>query len=290
MAAIPDTGGARCALPGAMRALSRVVVLGGLVVAGWLLGAGIGLAHEGLRQPSTGLIRLVNGLDERAAQADGGSGGQLGVPPMVRSAVTRVRSAVSVPQRSLPPPEKLGVVKSIVNAVDVPKPLAQVLTAQILTPQILAPLSPAVKYDAGIWSPAPADGPATPPRAEPAVRAAATTAPVATLTPLTMLTSVNYALPTPPICAAAPVADPFAGQLALGADPAEPVPASPPASAPSSCTIGSTGGGAGTKRAPDLAVNDSWVTADLAPMHRLLHLSTSDLPRSPAAQPSTSPD
>jgi hypothetical protein len=53
---------------------------------------------------------------------------------------------------------------------------------------------------------------------------------------------------------------------------------------------GSTGSGAGTKSAPDVAVNDSWASTGLAPIHRLRYLIASDLARSPAAQPSTSPD
>ncbi len=279
MAAIPATGGARCAPRRVMRALSRAVVLGGLVVAGWLLGSGTSLANEDLGQPDTGLAhmvsaQLVSDSGGRTASSDGGSGGQLGVPATVGSAVTRVLSALPVPQRSVQPPVKLGVLEPIGNIVGVPKPLAQVLAPHVLAAPILtSPILTTVS------------GPAAVPPAEPAARAAAATAPVSTRVPVIVLTMVNHTRPT-----AAPTADPFAGQLALDNDPAVPVPANPPGSTSSPCVIGSTGSGAGTKSAPDVAVNDGWATVGLTPMYRLLYLSASDLPRSPAAQPSTSPD
>ena len=284
MAAIPTTGGARCAPLGVMRALSRVVVLGGLVIAGWLLGSGTGLANEDLGQPGTGLTQLVSahlvsGPGDRTAPSDSGSGGQLGVPPAVASTTTRALSALPVPGRSGQPPVKLGVLQPIVNTVGVPKPLAQVLNPSILAPQILAAVSE----------------PATVPPTEPATQAAFATAPVSAQGPAQGPTrgpaTVNHARPAAAICtAAAPTANPFAGPSALDDDPAAPVPASPPGSTSSPCMIGSTGSGAGTKSAPDLAVNDSWATVGLTPMYRLLYLSASDLPRSPAARPSTSPD
>jgi hypothetical protein len=274
VAAIPATGGARCAPRRVMRALSRAVVLGGLVIAGWLLGSGIGLANEDLGQPDTGLAHLVSAplvsdSGGRTAPSDGGSGGQLGVPPTVGSAVTRVLSALPVPQRSVQPPVKLGVLEPIGNTVGVPKPLAQLLTPPILTPPVLAAVS----------------GPAAVPPAEPAARAAAATAPVSARGPVIVLTTVNHTRPP-----AAPTADPFIGQLALSNDPAVPVPASPRGSTSSPRVIGSTGSGTGTRSAPDVAVNDSWATVGLTPIYRLLYLRASDLPRSPAAQPSTSPD
>lgn len=288
MAAIPEAGGARCAPRGVMRALSRVVVLGSLVVAGWLLGSGVGLANEDPGQPGTGLVQLVsdpgaNDPGDSSAQSDGGSGGPLGVPPTLGSAVTTVRSAVWVPLWSVQPPEKLGVLEPLVNAVGVPKPLAHVLA-----PQVLAPLPRFAKYGTGIRLPAPANKLPTVPPAEPAVRATAATAPV----PTPERPTVAHALPAAPTtrAVAVPAADPFAGQSSLGDDPAAPVPASPLGSTTSPCMTGSTGSGAGTKSAPDVAVNDSWASASLPPIHRLRHLSASDLPRSLAAQPSTSPD
>lgn len=296
MAAIPDAGGARCAPRGVMRALSRVVVLGGLVVAGWLLGSGVGLANEDLGQPGTGLVQVLSdpGASDpgaRSAQSDGGSGGPLGVPLTVGSAVTRVRSAIWVPQRSVQPPGKLGVLEPVVNAVGVPKPLVQVLGPHVLAPQVLASPSRPAKYGTGIRSQTPAGELATVLPAEPAVRAATATAPAPTPERATVLTTVGHALPAAPTRAVAvPAADPFAGQPAPGDDPTAPVPASPPGSTTSPCMTGSTGSGAGTKSAPDVAVNDSWASTGLAPIHRLRYLIASDLARSPAAQPSTSPD
>jgi hypothetical protein len=277
VAAIPDAGGARCAPCGVMRALSRAAVLGGLVVAGWLLGSGIGLANENLGHPGTGLVKVVSDRGEGAAQADGGSGGQLGVPPTVSSTVRRVRSAVSVPQRPAPPPVKLGVLKPVVNAVSVPKPLAH----------ILAPQPRPAEYGADIRAQALADEPAAIPPTEPAGPAAAATAPGSPRGRATVLTTAGHALPIAPTRAAA---DRVAERLALSDDPATPVPASPPASTTSAWMTGGTGSGAGTKSVPDVVVNDSWASAGLAPMHRLGYPSAGDLPRSPAAQPSTSPD
>jgi hypothetical protein len=289
VAANPATGGARCAPLGVVRALSRVVVLGGLVIAGWLLGSGIGLANEDLGQPGTGLAHLlsahlvsaylVSGPGDRTAPSDSGPGGQLGVPPAVGSTITRALSALPVPDRSGRPPVKLGVLQPIVNTVGVPKPLAPVLSPPILAPQVLAAVSE----------------PATVPPTEPATQAAFATAPVSvqgsTQWPTQGLTRgrgpapVNHARP-----AAAPTASPFAGPSALDDDPAAPVPASPPGSTSSPYMIGSAGSGAGTKGAPGLAVNGSWATVGPTPMYRLLYLSASELPPSPAARPSTSPD
>lgn len=270
MAASSDAGDARCAPLGVLHALSRVVVLGGLVAAGWLLGSGIGLASEQLGQPGASLV-LASDPGTRAAPSDEGSGGQLGAPPMVSSAVTTVRSAMSLAWRTAQPPVKLGVVQPIVNAVGVPTPPAPALAA----------LPKSATYSAGTRSQAPADGPVTVPPAGPAVRAAAPAPPLGTatvLTPASHATAVHTA------------ADPFAGYLALSDDPAAPVPVSPPASTTSPCMASGTGSGAGTKSAPDVAVNDSWATSRLASMHRPLCLRASDLPRSPAAYPATSPD
>jgi len=250
VAAIPDTGGARCAPHGMMRALLRVVVLGGFVVGAWLLGSGTGHADD-----------------------------DLGVPPMVGSAVPSVLSATSLPQLPVQPPVNVGVLRPVVNAVGVPK---------LLTP-VSRPLAGPAQRGAAIRSLAPAEEAMVVPPAAPAVRAAAATTSVPGLA--AVLTAVRHASPTVPVHAAAHhVADAFAGPSALDTDPVTPVPASPPGSTTSPCLIGSTAGGASTKSATDLAVNTSWATALLVPMHRLLYLGTSDLQRSPAARPSTSPD
>ncbi|MGH3866485.1 MAG: hypothetical protein ACRDQ4_10180 [Pseudonocardiaceae bacterium] len=273
MAASPDAGDARCAPLGVMRALSRVVVLGGLVVAGWLLGSGIGLASDELGPSGAGPVQLASDPGTGAARPNDGPGGQRGGSHTVTSAVTTVRSILSLPGQPTQPPVRPGLVQPIVNALNAPTPLAT--------------LSGPAKYGAGIRSQTPVNEPVTVPPAEPAVRAAAATAPAPTLGPPTVRTTVGHAAPAR---AAAPTTKPFARQLALGNDPAAPVPASPPASTTSSCMTASTGSGAGTKSTPDIAVNGSWATAGLASTHRLLCRSASDLPRSPAAQPSTSPD
>jgi hypothetical protein len=271
VAASSDTGDARCAPLGVLRALSRVAVLGGLVAAGWLLGSGISLASEQLGQPGASLVQLASDPGTRTAPSDVGSGGQLGAPPMVSSAVTTVRSTMSLAWRTAQPPVKLGVVQPLVNAVGVPTPPAPALAA----------LPKSATYGAGTRSQAPADEPVTVPPAGPAARAAA---PAPTLGTATVLTPVSHAT------AVRTAADPFAGYLALSDDPTAPVPVSPPASTTSPCMASGTGSGAGTKSAPDVAVNDSWATSRLASMHRPLCLHASDLPRSPAAYPATSPD
>jgi hypothetical protein len=278
VAAIPDAGGAQRAPRGMMRALFRVVVLGGLVVAAWLLGSGTGHADEDPGQPDTGLIRLVGAASsEGAAPSDGESGGRLGVPPTVESTLRRVLSAAPAPRLSVQPPVKVGILKPIVNAVRVPR-----LPTPVLAP-VSRSLSAPTQHGAALRSQAPAEKTATVAPATPAVRAAAATTPV--------LITVGHAPPTVPACAAAhPVAAPVAGPSVIDSDPVAPVPVSPPGSTTSPCLISSSGGGASTKSAPDLAVNNSWATAAPAPMPRLLYLGASDLPRSLAPQPSTSPD
>jgi hypothetical protein len=297
VAAIPDSGSAQCARRGVVRVLSRAVVLGGMVVAGWLLGSGISFANEDPGQPGTDLVQLASHPGEGSAHPEGGSDGQFSVPPSLGSAITRVCSAVSVPRHSVPSPVQLGVLRPLANAVGHPKPLAQDLNPRVLVPrvlvprvllvpQVLMPLSRPGTPGAGIRSQAPAEQPATAPLAKPAGRSsAAATAPITTLGSSTVPT-VEHAPPAA-LLRAAP--ERFAGRSAFGDDPAAPVPASPPAST-SSCVISSTGSGAVTKIAPDIAMKDSWVTAEAALMYRLRQLAASDLPRSVATQPSTSPD
>jgi hypothetical protein len=297
VAAIPGTGSAQCARHGVVRVLSRAVVLGGMVVAGWLLGSGIGLANEDPGQPGTDVVQLASHPGEESAQAEGGSDGQLGVPPTLGSAITRVCSAVSRPGPSDPPPVQLSVLRHLANAMGNPKPLAQVLNPRVLNPRVLVPRvsvprllvthSRPGKPGAGIRSRAPAEEPATAPRAEPAGRSAAATAPLTTLEPSAVPATVDHAPLAVPLRAAP--AERSAGWPAFGDDPATPVPASPPASTPF-CMISSTGSGAVTKNAPDITTNDSWATAEAALMYRLRQLAASDLPRSAATQPSTSPD
>lgn len=286
MAASPDAGDARCAPLGVTRALSRVLVLGGLVIAGWLLGSGIGFASEPLGSAGAGPVQLASDPGARAARSDDGPGGQHGVPPTVTSAVTALRSTLSLPSRPVQPPVKPSVVQPVVQTVV--QPFVQPAVNTLNAPSALATLSGPAKYGAGIRSQAPGNGPVTVPPAESAVRAAAATAPASTLGAPTALTTLGRAAPAHP--AAVPATDRFSRQLALGDDPTAPVPASPPATTTSPCMTGGTGGGAGTKNIPALAVNDSWARAGLASMHRLWCLGASDLPRSPAAPPATPPD
>ena len=60
VAANPEAGGARYALPGVMRALLRAVVLSGLVAVGWLLGSGLSHADEDSGWPGVGQIHVVS--------------------------------------------------------------------------------------------------------------------------------------------------------------------------------------------------------------------------------------
>jgi hypothetical protein len=282
--AIPDTGGATYAPRGVMRALLRVVVLGGLVIAGWLLGSGISHADEHLGLPTTGVVQRWN-----PAPSDDGSGGQFGMPPIVVPPTpTRMLSTVSVQLPLALTPVTAGVLKPIANGVTAPKPLAKALA------QISRPIS-VMQHATPIRSQAPGYQPATAPPA-PSVRAVPARAPALAPLPSTVLTTLAHAQPTAPVftIAAAP-AESFAGQSTLSAlpgqgNPASPIPANLPETTTAPCMIGGASGGAGTKSAPDFAVNDNWTAARLAPMHHLLHLNASDLPRSPATQPSTSPD
>ncbi|MGH3807861.1 MAG: hypothetical protein ACRDRU_14810 [Pseudonocardiaceae bacterium] len=243
MAVSPDASGARYAPCGVTRALVRVAVLGGLIVATWLLvGSGIGHADEDLGPSDTGLLRLV-----------------------------------PVPQ----PAGKLSDLRPVVNAVDVPKLLVPVLSP------VSRPLSGPAQRRATIRQ-APVSKSVTVP---PTVRAAPV--PLAGLTPAVLSTAVLTAgshTPTPIPARAVdhPVADPVTGRSVLDS---APVPVSPPASTTALCLIAGTGGSASTKNGPDLAVLNRGAETGRAPMpHRLGCLGASDLPRSPAEQPSTSPD
>ncbi|MEO7195815.1 MAG: hypothetical protein ABIZ05_13540 [Pseudonocardiaceae bacterium] len=271
MAAISEAGCARCAPCGAMRALSRVVVIGGLLVAGWMLGSGLALA------------------------SDDGPGGQLGAPPTVASALTSAGAAVSgVPSRSVPPLARLGFLTRIANAVDVAKPVARVLESQGLVSQGLASHSLAPRTLAllsgpaqlGTGSSAPAEAPQAPPLDQPATRAAVAPAPGPALWPsaghVTVHTAVNHSRDS--------ATSVFARPLAVNNHPAPSVPVSPVGSTASASMTGGTGSGAGTNSAPHAAMSGSWASARLGQLCRPRYRNASDLPRSPAEQPSTSPD
>jgi len=301
VAAIPDAGGARCAPRGVMRALSRLVVLGGLVVAGWLLGSGVGLASESLGHPGTGLVQPAGDPGPRAARPDEGTSGQLGASPAVVSAVTSACSAVGVPLRSLRPPARLddlgpGVLTSVVDVTGDAKPLARVVESRVLespalASRTLAALSRPAEHDADVRSRAPADEPAAVPPAEPTTRVAIATAPAPILgpsaRPAIAHTTVDRSRAVD--LTRATTADPLAGWPALGDNPSAPVPVSPAGRTTSVLMTGGTGSGASPKSASHVAVSAGWASAGPAPGHRPRYLSAGDLPQSPAARPSTSP-
>jgi hypothetical protein len=278
VAAIPDAGGARYAPRGVVRALLRFVVLVGLVIAGWLLSSGVGHANEDQAQPGIGLGRLSNDPVDIAASSDGGSGTQAGLPPMVASAMHSVLSH-AVPRLPVQP---VDVLRPVVRAVAVPRPLTHVIAT------VSRPMSAPPAHEARIRSQQPVHELAAVPPTAPVVRAAPATTPA----PATFsVPAVGHAQPHAAACTpAAPAAIPAAEELALGGEPASPIPASPPDSSTAPCMIGSASGGGGTKGSPDLAVTENGTNAGLASTHRLGDLSGSDHPRSAAEQPSTSPD
>ena len=289
MAAIPDAGGARCAPCGVtirgvtIRALLRVVVLGGLVVAGWLLGSGTGLAHEdpgheNLKQV-TGLVGLV-----KTPSPDGVLGGQLGVPPTVVPTVQRLMRVASVPRLAVRPPAHVPALTPVLARV------SEHVSAPVFKP-VLGPAAHATTA----WSQAVVDKPATidkptavplpgPVVAELHPALASTTRQSTAGHP----TGGDVALATPVSTAGHPVADHLAELLAFGGNPAAPVPTSPPAATTGACPVGS-GGGATTQSACYVTLGDSQAMAGLTSRHRL-HISSGSIPRSAAEQPSSSPD
>jgi len=278
VAAIPDAGGARYAPRGVVRALLRFVLLAGLVIAGWLLGSGVGHANEDQAQPGIGFGQLANDPVDIAASSDGGSGTQPGLPPMVASSMHSVLSR-AVPRLPVQP---VDVLRPVVRAVAVPRPLTHVLAT------VSRPISASPQHGAGIRSQQPVHELAAVPPTAPVVRAAAATVPAPATT---SAPAVGHAQPRVPACAsAASAAIPAAEELAFGGEPASPIPASPPDSSTAPCMIGSASGGGGTKGSPDLAVTENGTDAGLVSTHRLGYLSGSDYPRSAAEQPSTSPD
>ncbi len=281
MAAIPDAGGARYAPRGVVRALMRFAVLAGLVIAGWLLGSGIGHASVDSGQP--GMVQLASDPSDIAAPSGGGSDAEFGVPPMVASSVQSVLAHAPVPRLPVQP---VDLLQPVVRAVSVPRPLAHVLAAAS------RPLSAPAQHRAGTRSQQPAHELAAVPPTAPAVRAATATAPVPAPAPTNVPARADQARPHTPVCAAAaaPAAAPLATVLAARGDPAAPMPTSPPDSTTAPCMVGSTAGGGGTKTSTDLAVDEGWSNASLASTHRLGYLNASDLPRSPAEEPSASPD
>jgi hypothetical protein len=282
VATIPDAGGARYARCGVVRVFVRFAVLSGLVIAGWLLGSGVGHATEDQVQPGTGAVRLADDPGDITGPSDGRSHTQFGLPPTVASTVQSALSRSSVPrlsvQRVLQP---VVILKPVVRAVVVPRPLTHVLATAS------RPMSAPVQHSAGIWSQKPVHELAP---VAPAVRAPAVTAALPAPAVATAPATAGHTVSHGPVCAAAPAEHPLAHEITLGGGPPGPMPTSPPDSTTAPCMIGNAAGGGGTKGSPDLAVNENETHAGLASTPRLGYLNGSDLPRSLAEQPSTSPD
>ncbi len=279
MAAIPDAGGAWGA-PRAvtLRALLRVVVFGGLVIAGWLLGSGTALAHddpgyENLAQ-YTGLFELVKTLPP-----DGGLGGPLGAPPTVESTVRSLMRAAPVQRLAGRPPAHVPVVTPVLARV------SEHVAAPVLGPVVRsAPHAPATTSGAAVDKPTPVPLTAVP-LAGPVIGAGPGSAPASAAVQPTM---GDVSSTTPVSATPRPVASQFAGPLALGGDPAAPVPTSPLGTTTAACPVGSSGGGT-THSAHFVTLGDRWAMADVAPRHRL-HTSFCGIPRSAANHPTTTPD
>jgi hypothetical protein len=292
VAAIADAGGAQRAPRGVMRALLRLAVLGGLVLAGWLLGAGISHADEELDSPDNGLVRLVGDRLEQTTGSDARPSSRLGVPSAVGSTVKKALSTTSIPQLPVQPPVKVDVSRPLASTL---QPVSQTVSGLVRATGHKAPadsaaaVSPAVPTVRAAAAPAPR--PATRPTAAPAN--APILGPVAgpMTRPATGLTAPAHpnADRTSLVAAANATTDSVSQLPASGNGPAAPLPASPPATTTAASITSSSGGGAGTKGIPIVAVNDAWTIAPLVLTHRL-RLGAGDLPRSPAVEPSTSPD
>lgn len=292
MAAIPDTGGARYAPRGVMRALLRLLVLGGLLAAGWLLGSATSYADDDLWQPGTRPFHLVNVTEaDDSADDQFRAGDQFGVSPPVGSAVKRVLSTTSTPGLTAQPPVQVGILRPVVKAVSVAKPLTKVLTP------VVRPRSGPAPYRAATPPPAQPDRVASVLPTAPAVPAQSQVhqSPAHQASSLIALCSRAegaHAAATSPAedLAAEAAADPGSLQTVSGGSPVTPIPAGLPGSTMSPCTIGGSGGGTSGKNPVDVAVRDGWTMGNLSRPHDRRPLDTSDLPRSLSEQPSTSPD
>jgi hypothetical protein len=291
VAAIRDTGGARHAPCGVMRALLRLVVLGGLVAAGWLLGSGASYADEDLGQPDPSPFHLVN-----LASADDLSGNQFGAPPAVGSVVKKVLSSTPVSRLSAQPPAQVALLKPVVKTVGGSRPLTKVLK-----PVVRSVSEPGVHRSA-IQSLAQVERPVSVLRGAPAVTAPTDVAPTRTppvaeftpahpLTPVGVLCSQAGSSQTKVAPAGVATSPGFGFAQTVTSDaPVAPNPARSPVSTTSPCTIGGSGGGASTKNTSDIAVRDSWTEENRLQPRDLHSRDTSDLPQSLSTQPSTSPD
>ncbi|MGH3845497.1 MAG: hypothetical protein ACRDS0_29325 [Pseudonocardiaceae bacterium] len=293
-----------------MRALLRVVMLGGLLVVGWLLASGTSHADEDLGVPGTGLVHVVN-----AVTPDAGSGDEFGTPAAVGPAVKKVLSTASVPRVAAPrppvqPPVQAIILQPIVKAVGVAQPLSQIAQplSQIAQPlsQIAQPLDRIVQgldqllpvsrplsvpaqhtapgqHVAAVPPATQAGKPGTLAAAAPAI-AGKSASPAAALAPVSNSSPAVLCPPTQP------ATKPVTAQPALGDDPASPMPANSPVSTTSLCAIGAAGGGTSSKNGPDAAVHDRWMADTLARPYGFLDRDTSGLPRSLSERPTTSPD
>ncbi len=287
MDAIPDAGGARCAPCGMLRALLsgallRVAVLGGLVIAGWLLGSGIAQASAFNGPSGVNEVQIAPLSPLNATETDEDSGGLLGEGATVRSTVAGVMRAVPAPRLPVPPAE-LPILKPVLKPVS----------------KLAAPAAPQAGKAAK--SRAAADKPAV---FAPPVAPAAPAEPVAPATTVTTPAPVPHTVgepaPETPVCVAAqPVADPladrFTGPTALGpsawpGSPADPVRPSPPGTTTAPCPVGSTGGGAITKSFHSVTLSDGWSAMGLTPTHGRLCADADGISPSAAQRPSTSPD
>jgi hypothetical protein len=283
VAAIPDAGGARCAPRGVLRALPwaallRVAVLGGLVIAGWLLGSGISQAQQELAPQD---VRQQGNIVQLAGfpLPDDDSAGALGATSAsstVKSTVTGVLRAVPVPRLPLRPPQVpvLAPVLAPVSKLAAPAPVTRShAQSQPTTQHVMVGPPPAAP-------------------AEPTVRPA-------TVAPAPVHTVYN-ASPAAATCIAAhPVADPLADQVAdpsvekfsaPGSGPAAPAPASPFGTATAPCPSGGTGSGGVTGGAQPVTMSDGVFGMDPASTYCLRCADLSGMPLAAAQRPSTSPD
>jgi len=273
VAANPEAGGASYALHGVMRALLRAVVISGLVAVGWLLGSGLSHADEDPGWPGAGQIHLV----DAGSDADPGAG--IVGRPTAGSIVDRVLSDAPAPRLAAQPIKKIGILRPIVHAVGGLKPVTAVLTPLPRTLSAPAPHRAAVLTTA---APAATVAPMSPP-------APAITPPVAA--PASALTPVRHVAPAVVLPSTTVAAAQSAhSQPPLSGAPVDPAPPSPLGTTSSMCIIGTTSGGPSTKNASDFALHDSGTTGNLAQSDDPLLLTASDLPRSLAVKPSTSPD
>ncbi|MGH3874794.1 MAG: hypothetical protein ACRDSR_25375 [Pseudonocardiaceae bacterium] len=277
MTAIPDAGGAQGASCGVSRAVLRVAVLGGLVIAGWLLGFGIGQAHEDLVEPqSVGQLTSAVSLIE-APPTEEGAGDAAGAPTTVQSALAGVLRAVPAPPLPIQPPVQPAQIPALAPVFE---PVSN-LVAPAVPNSAPAPRSRLVDHQP-VAVPLPAEPAA--PSAAPAHRIvggipAESPAPV-------RAGSLAGSLPDQ---AGSVLQPPLWGPVTPSDGPVAPVPASPPATtAPS--PGGNVGGGYPAHGDPSISLSDGWATAGLTSMHcRRCPTADGGTP-SPAHRPSTSPD